>query len=987
MNSILLALLGVAALNLSVAGQTVTVTDADQDSRTLEIVDTRVNAAGLTEVVTNRVVEVASSMHYWDGVEWQPSSPDFELVNNSVAAATRAPHQVSIQANLNAVGAVTLVLADGTRLVTSPGFLAFRCPRTHQSALVGEIHDCAGQLISPTQVLFTNAMSGVQCSMLYENRIDGMEQNLILEEPLNPLDFGVPDDPDTRLELWTEVYEAPPATLRATTSGEISDLYVDFGAAQIGIGKSFLLEGDSLSVPVGKGYGPVPDLNSTFLVETVTYGSVKPLMDTLGQQAGVNKRTRVQRLAGVRAPGDKALFASVKRKPLSAGKHVAFRRGPLHLGPGLVLDYSTVNGSKTSFTFSSGGTYFINGNTTFASGSLVTFEGGSVLKYSAGVKLTLNCPLSWGGASYRPVILTAQDDHSVGEMIGTNALSGYYASPALEINASTAGADALIHNFQIRHATVGITINGRTGHRIDHGQFQNCGSGVSLSGTATTLLRNVLFANTLTNLSGSGCTVSAEHVTAETGTYFNKDLANCSLANSILAGITTTGTLSSVCVQTYATTNGVFQTALSGRHYLANDSYRNTGSASVSILSEITNKTTYPPMVLTGSITVDTTLVPVVSRDTVNPDCGFHYDPLDVIAQEVTLYRPVTLSGGVAVGVAGVYGFSLQGAGIYSTGLPNQMNRLVKYNLVQESTNIWDGKSASVELLLMTSSAGTRPDIALQFTEVVWPPDGSARSAFLYAGTSYTTYTPNQIYLKDCQFLNSTMILRPDVYGMPLTLSNCLFQQLGWTLGDGSSGSQPMNVTLQNCTLLNSSLNLSHSTNGSSWSFYDTLFASTGVSSGGTVALQSGRNGYFSSSVLAGSSGGDIVITNLDYQTGPLGKYYYNTNQAGTNTSFLINKDATASPANAGLYHYTTQVGQGKDSATTPGLDIGFHYVATSGSASTLLNDADSDGIPDYLEDSNGNGVTNSGETDWKSATDVGLWIKITEPKGSSNIP
>ena len=49
--------------------------------------------------------------------------------------------------------------------------------------------------------------------------------------------------------------------------------------------------------------------------------------------------------------------------------------------------------------------------------------------------------------------------------------------------------------------------------------------------------------------------------------------------------------------------------------------------------------------------------------------------------------------------------------------------------------------------------------------------------------------------------------------------------------------------------------------------------------------------------------------------------------------------------------------------------------------------DYDSDGIPDYLEDRNGNGVTDTGETDWQSATDLGLKVWITEPKSNSNLP
>jgi hypothetical protein len=50
-------------------------------------------------------------------------------------------------------------------------------------------------------------------------------------------------------------------------------------------------------------------------------------------------------------------------------------------------------------------------------------------------------------------------------------------------------------------------------------------------------------------------------------------------------------------------------------------------------------------------------------------------------------------------------------------------------------------------------------------------------------------------------------------------------------------------------------------------------------------------------------------------------------------------------------------------------------------------DDTDADGMPDYLEDANGNGSVDSGETDWQSATDPGLKVLITRPANNSTIP
>ena len=47
-------------------------------------------------------------------------------------------------------------------------------------------------------------------------------------------------------------------------------------------------------------------------------------------------------------------------------------------------------------------------------------------------------------------------------------------------------------------------------------------------------------------------------------------------------------------------------------------------------------------------------------------------------------------------------------------------------------------------------------------------------------------------------------------------------------------------------------------------------------------------------------------------------------------------------------------------------VDIGFHYIAVNSNAEP--GDWDGDGLPDYIEDSDGDGTADSGETDWQAA-------------------
>ncbi|HRZ58551.1 MAG TPA: hypothetical protein P5525_24185, partial [Candidatus Paceibacterota bacterium] len=130
--------------------------------------------------------------------------------------------------------------------------------------------------------------------------------------------------------------------------------------------------------------------------------------------------------------------------------------------------------------------------------------------------------------------------------------------------------------------------------------------------------------------------------------------------------------------------------------------------------------------------------------------------------------------------------------------------------------------------------------------------------------------------------------------------------------------------------------------------------------------------------VLLGSSSANKVLSAFPYASGPLGDFYHATTS-------LVN--AGSRPArDAGLWHHTVQTNQTKEADTT--VDIGFHYLVLGpGGDAGLPQDTDADGVADYLEDTNGNGRVDSGETDWRDARDLGLGVRITRPRRSSPVP
>jgi hypothetical protein len=112
---------------------------------------------------------------------------------------------------------------------------------------------------------------------------------------------------------------------------------------------------------------------------------------------------------------------------------------------------------------------------------------------------------------------------------------------------------------------------------------------------------------------------------------------------------------------------------------------------------------------------------------------------------------------------------------------------------------------------------------------------------------------------------------------------------------------------------------------------------------------------------------GDLCLTSAPpYQVGPLGRYYL------PNSTPLFG--AGSRPASdAGLFHYTTRLDQTKEGSGQM-VNIGLHYVATAGPASSQPLDSDGDGIPDYVENWHGDGNYNlhaDSETDWTNAWTV----------------
>ena len=192
----------------------------------------------------------------------------------------------------------------------------------------------------------------------------------------------------------------------------------------------------------------------------------------------------------------------------------------------------------------------------------------------------------------------------------------------------------------------------------------------------------------------------------------------------------------------------------------------------------------------------------------------------------------------------------------------------------------------------------------------------------------------------------------------------------------------PTTVHMRNCTFASATSNLLwlYVIAGSTWSIKDCIFANVTVTNFGAGSVSNSYNGYLTNaSRLVPIAANDTVLaTNTaNFQTGALGSWYLPSN------SGFVDKGSVTNAGFVGLWHYTTQTSQTKDAGTI--LDLGFHYVAVDGNGRAI--DSDSESLADYLEDANGNGAVDSGETDPSDADtdgdgvdDYTEWIQGRNP-------
>ena len=157
----------------------------------------------------HRIVEIGTGMNYFDGQNWVPSDPSFDVTSDAFVAQ-RTQHKVRLDANLNKIGAVTVTTPDGIVLRSTPVEIGLYDAASGQSAILAAIKDCSGALVSSNQVVYENAFNenGVQADVIYTIKKASLEQDVVFRSRLNVADYGFPTN-TTRIQIFTEFYGVP----------------------------------------------------------------------------------------------------------------------------------------------------------------------------------------------------------------------------------------------------------------------------------------------------------------------------------------------------------------------------------------------------------------------------------------------------------------------------------------------------------------------------------------------------------------------------------------------------------------------------------------------------------------------------------------------------------------------------------------------------------------------------------------------------------
>ncbi|MCG8575101.1 MAG: hypothetical protein MI810_09480, partial [Flavobacteriales bacterium] len=833
--------------------------------------------------------------------------------------------------------------------------------------------------------------------------LSGLEQDVILRaNPPAPSTFGLPNL-TTRLEVMTEWYDTPqpvktphvisqkvfdPVLRDQMAEPDLVDETLSFGEVHFSEGRAFWQNQpdeatDGFHAPVGKKWETIGA--RTLLFEAIEYEAIETELNKLpasSQQGAWHDRS------------DELIYVSLgtkKRKlpdPLfrqpTQSKMTASKQG-MSTEPGFVIDYVTVV-TINDFTFETGLTYYIGGRTVI-DGTTV-FEPGAVIKYgpyASDFHVFFSNDITFLSTAEQPVIFTARDDDTVGETLPSSDgdPSGHFGRTGLYIYYLSGSSPVEIKHAKFRHIYGAIITYTDVAYTLKHCTFLDGLVGVRTYGGTSVSLENVLFDGIQNNaivVEGSQLTdVDGSHLTVhDCGTLSNHTASSTTfdvtLKNSLIVDVSTINTYVNQGQshnKELSNYSDAFQTLGAGEFYLKDNSpYRDfdgVASISTSLEADFAKRTTYPPISYPDNyaFSQDTRLRRVIPRDNDQLDLGYHYPVADYALGNAKVEDGVSIQidKGCVLMTYAFTGFEMWGdSQIHMNGTATQPVVCVQYRSFQEQSTSW-GLNNFYAVCIDADNASE--DITLKLEH--------AHCHGLYKHYQFVSVhkdgfgSPNvypDIQIKHCQLFSTrdgiSVDYNDDYAFVQLDLINNLFYLSEFKF-EGHYRAEMYN----NFLWKNESVYFHPMSSGLyRWNVYDNFFYDNFLLGSNHSYIDHGDNGYIdnpSSSYerLTPTQSSDVVYySDRTFSSGHLGNFYQDSS-----TSTLWDVGSRLASA-AGLYHYTARDTYAKETTST--VDIGFHYVATDTNGYPI--DTDGDLIPDYLEDADGDGVFDTGESDWQSS-------------------
>ena len=446
--------------------------------------------------------------------QWVPSKEEIDILPDGTAAATNGQHQAYFPGDIYQ-GAITVVTASGQILQSRPSILVYTDGNGIE--VIGELKGSTGELAASNQVIYPDAFDGIKADIRYTYTKGGFEQDIILrQQPPSPESLGL-DPATTRIEVMTEFFGAPEPELGdgiVDMANKMQDTDIKLGGMRMILGKAFstidakqrIVEGTT----VFKDWLVVQ--GRTFLVEKLPYNSIAQQLQSLPPNAGVTKPATPVKLARAKTPSNFSLppFRPVK----SSTSSVTLAKSDYNQNPGMVLDYVTLGSVVGNITFQADTTYLMTGSSYFEIDGTATFEGGVVIKFASSTAgfILQNASISFQTSPYRPLILTASDDNTVGETISgsTGNPSGYYGN-----GITIYGNPTVLHDIKMSYLGTGLI--DWAGGEINNVQAINCSTPIT-HGFVDITIKNGLFYNiggTAVLCQGSSTAVSGSQLTID----------------------------------------------------------------------------------------------------------------------------------------------------------------------------------------------------------------------------------------------------------------------------------------------------------------------------------------------------------------------------------------------------------------------------------------------------------------------------------------